>query len=121
MIVAAAGARIYCFSAENGDLLSTWPSDGISDRTDSAAVAGNDDGKEPPEKKRKLSPSTDSDATGSAHNGQNRASLSSSWSTIPLLVTTSDGSHAIAVTAEDKCVRVFELGANGTLTQLSQR
>ena len=34
---------------------------------------------------------------------------------------TSNGRHVVAVTGEDKCIRVFDLAADGTLMQLSQR
>jgi len=37
------------------------------------------------------------------------------------LITTSDGKHAIAITAEDKAVRVFNVSRNGRLRQVSSR
>ena len=37
------------------------------------------------------------------------------------LAGTSNGQHVVAVTGEDKCIRVFDLAADGTLTQLSER
>lgn len=37
------------------------------------------------------------------------------------LVVTSDNEHLVAVTAEDKCVRVFQITPSGELEELSQR
>lgn len=38
-----------------------------------------------------------------------------------ILKTTKDGKFLVAMTAEDKCIRVFQLDAQGRLEQLSQR
>jgi hypothetical protein len=37
------------------------------------------------------------------------------------IVVTESQSHAVIVTGEDKCIRVFEISASGQLQQLSQR
>ena len=37
------------------------------------------------------------------------------------LAGTSNGQQVVATTGEDKCIRVFNLATDGTLTQLSER
>jgi tRNA (guanine-N(7)-)-methyltransferase subunit TRM82 len=41
--------------------------------------------------------------------------------TIVDIVVTESQTHAVVVTGEDKCIRVFEISENGQLQSLSQR
>ncbi|CRG90375.1 tRNA (guanine-N(7)-)-methyltransferase subunit trm82 [Talaromyces islandicus] len=121
LIIASAGAKIYSFSANDGRRLYTWPPSGDTSNTvpqgDSA-----ERGDEPPEKKRKLLPgSTAGGEQGGAQEKSDSAINTPTWSTIPILVISHSGRYVIAVTAEDKHVRVLEIGSDGVLTQLSAR
>jgi tRNA (guanine-N(7)-)-methyltransferase subunit TRM82 len=71
-----------------------------------AAVSASEE-QAPPEKRRKLS--------------AEEKSVKPGWSTIPILKVSSDGKHVVAVTAEDKGIRVLQLNEDGTLRQLSSR
>lgn len=110
IIVASAGSNIYTFSATDGHKISTWPED---KSTASDVPETNEDIAErsegPPEKRRKLSPtSTENKPTNS-------------WQSVPILVVSPSGRHVVAVTAEDKHVRVFEISTGGVLTESSDR
>ena len=80
-------------------------------------------------KRQKLSPAKDESGSFSAEivvagDSDNEVSTSSQQPSNPPIVKlagTSAGQHVVAVTGEDKCIRVFALAAKGTLTQLSER
>ncbi|KAA8643506.1 hypothetical protein EYZ11_006602 [Aspergillus tanneri] len=113
VIVASAGSKLYSYAAETGQRLASWPQD--VDHNDAAAPTAMDvepsvDGQGPPEKKRKVS-----------MDGGSGKPTSASWSSIPLLVTSTNGRYVVAMTVEDKCIRVFRLGEDGSLEQLSER
>lgn len=120
LIIASAGAKIYSFSANDGRRLYTWPPSGDNSTARQAGPA--ERGDEPPEKKRKLLPgsTTENEKKGTQENGDFTISAPT-WSTIPILVISHSGRHVIAVTAEDKHVRVLEIGPDGVLAQLSAR
>lgn len=141
ILVAASGSYIHTFSAQSGRYLSTWPSLEINSHTRSAEQnQGNefkvphlksfsqDDSKRPP-KRQRLSPSREESGSSSAEivvagdsdNGESTSSQHLLNPPIIKLAGTSAGQHVIAVTGEDKCIRVFDLAVNGTLTQLSER
>ena len=141
ILVAAAGSYIHTFSAQSGRYLSTWPSLEITAQTRSAGQnKGNefkvphtksfprDDSKRPP-KRQKLSPAREESGSSSAEivvagdsdNGETTSSQQLLNPPIIKLARTSAGQHVIAVTGEDKCIRVFDLAVNGTLTQLGER
>lgn len=127
LLIASAGPKLYSFDAENGRRLAVWPRD-IETSKDhanaSAAGEGADaDDQGPPEKKRKLSPSAEqaSEEPSSKDQGTIESKPSQAWSNIPLLVHSPTGSHIVAVTGEDKCIRVFEVGRDGSLQQMSER
>jgi tRNA (guanine-N(7)-)-methyltransferase subunit TRM82 len=117
VIVASAGPKLYSFSASDGRKLSTWPESktSISGEAETNDAAEGSDG--PPEKKRKISP--DSAAKGGHEEKQN--SDTTAWSSIPILITSPTGRHVVALTAEDKHIRVFDVNSEGVLTQLSSR
>jgi tRNA (guanine-N(7)-)-methyltransferase subunit TRM82 len=121
LIIASAGAKIYSFSANDGRRLYSWPPSGDTSNTVSL-VDSTERGDEPPEKKRKLLP--DITARNEQEGTQEKSSSTISaptWSTIPILTISHSGRYVIAVTAEDKHVRVLEIGSDGALTQLSAR
>ena len=110
IIVASAGPNIYTFSGTDGHKISTWPED---KSITSSEPGTNEDSAErsdgPPEKRRKLSPTSADKKTSNA------------WLSVPILVISPSGRHLVAVTAEDKHVRVFELSTGGVLTESSDR
>lgn len=110
IIVASAGQNIYTFSATDGHKISTWPEDKSSasnnPETNEDSVERSE---EPPEKRRKLSP------TGAENKPTN------AWQSVPILVISPSGRYVVAVTAEDKHVRVFEISTGGVLTESSDR
>lgn len=58
----------------------------------------------PPSKKRRMSNAKHEDLPNIIH-----------------MVVTASQNHVVVVTAEDKCLRVFEISPEGKLEQLSQR
>ena len=104
-LVAATGASLWVFNGTTGGLLSKWP----------ARVAAADEGRPP--KRRKT---VDADETASSNPSKAEA-LPSRSSFITNLITTSDGRHMVASTAEDKLICVFQLSNDGMLRQLSKR
>ena len=141
ILVAASGSYIHTFSAQSGRYLSTWPP--LEDTAQTRSAGQNnenefkvphmkrfsqDDAKRPP-KRQKLSPAREESGSSSAEivvagdsdNGETTISQQLLNSPIIKLAGTSAGQYVIAVTGEDKCIRVFDLAVNGTLTQLSER
>lgn len=119
IIVASAGPNIYTFSARDGRRISVWP----KPRQEESETAGPDDESNelangPPEKRRKLSPNTTSTSNQPKGNGKKSAI---NWMSVPILVPSPSGRHVVAVTPEDKHVRVFELSAEGALIESSDR
>ncbi|PLB45080.1 tRNA methyltransferase [Aspergillus steynii IBT 23096] len=113
LIVASAGPKLYSYAAETGQQLASWPQD--EDQS-------NVDGQGPPEKKRKVSAADEAEVEPPAStNGTSGKPKPPAWSSIPLLVASSTGEHVVAMTSEDKCVRVFQLGQDGSFQQLSER
>ncbi|KAF2146629.1 uncharacterized protein K452DRAFT_241559 [Aplosporella prunicola CBS 121167] len=102
ILLAASGHNLFSFNLENGSLLNTW-----SAETPSSASAAEDpvpeDGEGPPGKKRKI---------------ENQSGTPPSF---VKLVSSDDGRYVVAVTGEDKCVRVFSVEPNGKIQQLSER
>lgn len=126
VLVAAAGPEIYTFDVENGRQLSVWPESLEPQKSEpiDTSPGGEVDSEiqGPPEKKRKLSPSADDSKTvfnGKGSGGKKKSAKE--WTIIPILTTSADGKHLIALTGEDKCIRVFDANKDGKLTQLSAR
>lgn len=140
ILVAASGSYLHTFNVQDGEFLSTWSSNKDMEpcrNTEKNARGMNDpsslelpsrDSRERPQKRRKFSPARD-DSGSSAEivvdGGDEIASNSQvkRFSNPPFihLAGTSNGQYVVAVTGEDKCIRVFTLSGNGTLTQLSER
>ncbi|KKK11992.1 hypothetical protein P175DRAFT_0555990 [Aspergillus ochraceoroseus IBT 24754] len=110
VLVASAGPKIYSYAAESGQRLAVWPED-----TPPAKAGSNLETEGPPEKRRKVDPSS-GETTGGAPKKQ-----AACWSNIPILTSTPDGEYVVALTAEDKCIRVFQITGNGSFQQLSAR
>ena len=141
ILVAASGCYIHTFNSQSGKHLSTWPSiekDGqsqsVGDRNENELetldrkVSRQGDS-EPPTKRPKVSLARDESGSSSAEivvagdddNGEWSSPRKIPVSQIIKLAGTANGEQVVAVTAEDKCIRVFDLATDGTLTQLSQR
>lgn len=147
ILVAARGSSIDAFKLQDGSILSTWTASAspkaelASDSTTNLAAqttkSSSIDGAldtTPPAKKRKLSPTDQSpvpaqvEVKNEKRKQNNRSSSVSSGLNAPaviVLASTTDGKHVIAVTGEDKCIRVFEhvkgKDDGQRLKQLSQR
>ena len=135
IILCASGSSIFSFSALDGSFLSEWssaiqkvpavttPREASVNRSEE--FLNTDDGR----KRRKLSTQpngSDSESPEIVVNSgkQKPSEISSGNDTAPFIlriIGTSDGEHVIAITAEDKSVRVLNLQANGRLETLSER
>lgn len=136
VIFAASISSIFSFSASDGSLLFSWPqekrlepSDAIASTTIESKAELPETGAEPPGKRRKLSSSDNISESASTEivveNGRSKRRKSrgqGSFSpSVIKLVGTSNGKHLIAVTGEDKCIRVFGIQADGLLETISER
>jgi len=150
ILLAARGSRIDSFNLENGSLLSTWscPStqenlngkvaDGATikkittQNSESSSVDITLDAPSPPAKRRKLSSSEAADVEPGSKEGKkkqnNRSDAVASGLEAPAVIAltaTRDARHVIAVTGEDKSIRVFENsieeGGKQELKQISKR
>ncbi|EAW23262.1 putative tRNA methyltransferase [Aspergillus fischeri NRRL 181] len=115
LFLASAGSKIYTYAAETGRQLAIWPEAANAANSTVVSVAPGSEGDQPSAKKRKVSPAPEQTAKG----GQSETSTA--WSTIPILAVSSDNNFVVAVTGEDKCLRVFEIEESGHLKQLSER
>lgn len=144
LLIAARGSSIDSFSLEDGSLLSTWKCPSTQEvrsgrhapEVTTKLVAQNSessveitiDASSPPAKKRKLSASDPTPVPKEVKKKQNnRSDAVASGLEAPAvtaLTAAKGGRHVIAVTGEDKSIRVFENskedGVN-RLKQLSQR
>ncbi len=140
ILVASSGPYIHTFNVHNGTYLSSWPSGqgyGESSKDDATTELGSGltgktevDQEDPqrPRKRRKLSPPRDDSGSsaeivvngGDAHDQNPKLKPAISPPVIKL-AGTSNGHHVVAITGEDKCIRVFELRENGCLIQLTER
>ncbi|KAL4925188.1 putative tRNA methyltransferase [Aspergillus undulatus] len=116
VLVASAGAKLYSYVADSGQSLSVWPQDG-ADTSNANNAGSNPDIEGPPEKKRKVEPSSEQDVKNSAP----AAKKAPAWTNIPILTATPDGEYLVALTGEDKCIRVFQIEEDGSFLQLSER
>ncbi|KAF2754251.1 hypothetical protein EJ05DRAFT_504348 [Pseudovirgaria hyperparasitica] len=92
ILFAASGPQILTVNIKTGHIVSTWPLE---------------DTKEP----------EDEQPGSKDEKGMNLAARPK----IINLVAVNDGAHLIAVTGEDKCIRVFGVDAEGRLSELSER
>ena len=120
VLVASAGPYLYTYIAESGQRLATWPQN-VETSHGAAFASTTSEDQAPPEKKIKLS-SPESETEGKiAVTSNNSVNSSPTWTNIPIVLATSDGKHVVALTAEDKCIRVFNLSEDGKLKELSSR
>ena len=119
LLIASAGPRIYSYAVGTGRRLDVWPRSVCPKAT---VVEANSERQAPPEKKRKDSPPEKeaSEVPKTAREGaENLTSIT--WSAIPLLTVSSNGEYVVALTDEDKTIRVLKVEENGTFRQLSAR
>jgi len=134
ILLAASGSHIHTFDVSKGVLLSTWSScvesEGSSDNKvepqsgTTASVAGEERGSQPPRKRQRLTPSNeDVDSSSAEIVVDSKISRGRAASNPPIVKVsiTGNGQYIVAVTGEDKCIRVLELSANGLLRQYSER
>lgn len=118
LLVASAGRRLYSYSAVDGQCLDAWPKTVES----SSEFASNDQA--PAEKRRKISPAPDAQKEESKEKPSTKKASGNQlpeWTNIPILLTSSNGKHVVALTADDKCIRVFSLSEDGKLDEISSR
>lgn len=134
VLLAAVGTTIQSLSLINGQCLSVWPRDEGEDSS------GEDEIGDRPVKRLKLEneqngtlPCQNSEASDGSIEIKTEGKLRQKGErrkpkipdlTLPHvshLVTTSNGQYAVAITAEDKAVRVLKISQRGRLTQLSSR
>lgn len=126
-LLAATGPCIQTLSKHDGALQSLWPRDDPGEASGEEGESG-----ERPSKRVKLDRDASELSEASIEivaDGKERQKGERRRPKIPNttqphvshLITTSDGRHAVAVTAEDKSVRVLEIRKWGKLKQLSIR
>lgn len=133
-LLAASRSRIFVFSSTTGDLLSTWQSGGsnvviLPSEISPVEILQGQELIERPSKRRKKASSENESESSSAEivteDGHSETRKSNKPKIMePHVITvvgTSDGQSVVAVTDEDKCVRVLKLDSGGKLQQLSQR
>ncbi|KAL3418976.1 WD repeat domain-containing protein [Phlyctema vagabunda] len=135
VLVAASASRLDSFNLDDGSLLSSWESCSPQDqhvKNNDTSVNANARAT-PPAKRRKLSDVQERVEAGTVmpanaqpgHKKVNaRSSAASSGPEGPAVIalaSTKTGTHVIAVTGEDKSIRVFQHDGRGHLLQLSQR
>lgn len=139
VLLAASGPYIYSFDAQDGSFLSSWPSQTLERKGVALAEVPLAEGQtntngcgstelERPPKRRRTSLSRAVSSSTSAEivvesqveTGSNKATQVSN-ADVSKLICTSNGGHVIAVTGEDKAVRVFQLRDDGSLMQISER
>ena len=129
ILLAASGCSILSFDVDSGSLLSTWP----SPRPSEAILIDNHDSEETESerqaKRRKVALSRDVSNSDSAEIVvENKFDTTSNPTTdgvpssnVVKIVSSADSKYIVAVTAEDKSIRVFELLDTGNLLQISVR
>lgn len=120
LFVTSASAKLYSYAAETGERLASWPQDVDADRTEAVEAEVSPGSQGPPEKRRKVSESS-AQAVDSSKSTTNDSAKKLAWSNIPIVVISSNGEYVVAVTSEDKCIRVFQLSPDGRFKQLSER
>lgn len=140
-VIAASGPQLHSFNLADGSKISSWtcPVSQAQAEASKAVNAGSTQEKKKeesnpeseqqsdhPSKKRKLTSSTHGTETENAESegtGAKQQGLPVNATARPnviYLTSSTDGTHVVAVTGEDKAVRVFE-HEHGNLKQISQR
>jgi len=130
VLLAASGCYILSFDVDTGSLLSTWPSPPRPSEAVSIDLNRCEEtGSERQAKRRKVALPRDASGSDSAEIVvENRLDIESipftdggSSSNVPKIISSADNKYIVAVTAEDKLIRVFELSDTGNLLQISVR
>ena len=134
MLLAASGPLIFSFGTQDGLLLSIWPThdlEGTPVVLDESLACADEPGVADAErsaKRRRVALSREVSSSTSAeivveNPGVTRSSreLQVSNSEVNKMICTSSGEYVVAVTGEDKTIRVFELQGDGSLMQTSER
>lgn len=134
VLLAASGPLLYSFGIQDGLLLSIWPTHDLEGTPvaldESLACAGRPEftDAERSAKRRRVSLSREVSSSTSAeivletpNATKPSKELQVSNSEINKLIRTSSGEYVVAVTGEDKTIRVFELQRDGSLMQISER
>ncbi|KAJ5219324.1 uncharacterized protein N7498_001423 [Penicillium cinerascens] len=118
VLVASAGRHLYTYDAATGQRLDVWPQD-----VDTSESAGADSTEAQAHLEKEQNPSSVSKEQAEQQPAPKKGSKDKgpAWSNIPLVVVSLDGKYVAAVTAEDKCIRVFTLSEEGKLQELSSR
>ena len=122
-LVVAAGPRIFTFNLNGGSHVDTWSSsDEINGKKNHDVNCKDADAESvtSPNKRPRLSPELSRGSSTEIVVHQDDAQVSDGPSVVRL-ATSLDGKHVIAVTAEDKRLRVFELLPTGELKPFSVR
>lgn len=133
-LLAASKSRLFVFSVADGKLLYTWQSTQDQAEDSKSKDPFTDDPKNrgsferPPKRRKQASSDRGSESSSTeivTEDGKSKARKSKKPETaepnVIKLIGTSDGQSIVAVTDEDKCVRVLRLDGNGKLQQLSKR
>ncbi|KAJ6125448.1 hypothetical protein N7471_012765 [Penicillium samsonianum] len=123
ILIATAGRNLYSYDAFSGQRLDVWPQPvdaNAEDKSSDTAPASESQG--PPEKRRKLSSTSEEpkDVKSESKPKDSNKEASNSWTNIPLLAV-AHGKYVVIMTSEDKCVRVLSLDNEGKLQQLNAR
>lgn len=140
VILAASGSHIHAFSAHHCNHLSSWPLNDFSEQNARSAISRINVGAEEavldreivaserPQKRRKLSSAREDSSSsaeilvgGGTQDVDNSEPKQLLTPNIINLACTSTGQHFVAVSGDDKCIRVFELTVGGIMNQLSER
>lgn len=130
-LIAACGSYIHVFDIDKNLRASSWPSDdeisksgegeGEDDSNEIGSPAVNgDNGSLPPSKRQKRAPEL-SESSSAEIVVEKIENAPPPHPPIVKLAATRNGEHVVAVTGEDKCIRVLQMSANGILTQLTER
>ncbi|KAK7521666.1 tRNA methyltransferase-like protein [Phyllosticta citriasiana] len=99
-LLAASSCKLLNIDLNTGNVLVSWSAEPLCSSTPEEQQSETPEG--PPGKKRKVS-------------------QDSSRPNIIKLTASHDGAHVVAITGEDKCVRVFAIAASGELQHVSER
>ena len=123
LLVTAAGSYLRTFDIDRGVHLCTWPSNGKHEYLDtklSKAPLHHDEAPDSPAKRVKLSLERSESSSAEIVVDETEV-IEAPNPPILKLAATSNGQYVVAISGEDKCIRVFELSAGGILNLYSER
>lgn len=133
LLIAASGCWIYSFNASDGSFINRWSHitnlNGIEKSFNNQLIDFEEGRSDRSGKRRKLNETQDASESTSIeivldnpdqHSKKQMAEASPAPVIIKLAVTP-NWKHLVAVTGEDKCIRVLKVLADGGLEQLSKR